>query len=382
MNFEFATATKIIFGKGAAARLPEQMKGSGSHPLVLLGTQRMGEALADALPDLEGIEKIVVNGEPLLPSLTEALEYARSKKCDSVISIGGGSVIDSGKAISCLLTNPGDILDYIEVVGKNQPLKNKGVPFFALPTTAGTGAEVTRNAVVNIPDKQQKASLRSPFMYPTAAIVDPELTYSMPPEVTATTGMDALTQVLEPYVSIRANGLVDLFCREGMQRIGRSLVNVYANGMDEVGREDMCWGSLLGGLSLANAGLGAVHGFAAPLGGMFEAPHGAICARLLAPVTAMNIKVMQAREPGHPSLARYLEASKLIFGENVNSYEKLVANLEEMTRKLNIKSLRDYGISTKDVDEIAEKAAQASSMKANPVKLEINELKEILFSVL
>ncbi|MCE1253298.1 MAG: iron-containing alcohol dehydrogenase [Anaerolineae bacterium] len=382
MNFEFATASKIIFGKGTSGRLSEFIKGAGTHPLVVLGTQKIGEVFVDGLSGLAGVEKISIDGEPTLPVLTEALEFARSKKCDFVIGIGGGSVIDSGKAISCLLNNPGEILDYLEVVGKNQPLQNRGVPYFALPTTAGTGAEVTRNAVINVPEKRQKASMRSPYMYPTAAIVDPFLTYNLPPAVTATTGMDALTQVLEPYVSIKANGLVDLFCREGLQRIGRSLVKVYRDGSFEAGREDMCWGSLLGGLSLANAGLGAVHGFAAPIGGMFQAPHGAICARLLAPVTAMNIKVMQEREPGHPSLLRYLEAGRLLFGPQINSYNELVTGLEEMTANLEIKSLKDYGIRLQDVSDIAEKAAGASSMKGNPVKLEIKELEEILRSVL
>lgn len=382
MEFEFATATRIVFGKGAAKKLAELVKNAGKHPLFLLGPQKIGEYLADSLTEVDAVEKMIVQGEPTIPFISEVIQFAKGKGCDFVVSIGGGSVIDSGKAVSCLLSNPGDILDYLEVVGKNMPIKSKGVPFYALPTTAGTGAEVTRNAVISVSEKHEKASLRSPFLYPTLALVDPKMTYSMPSNVTASTGMDALTQVLEPYVSIRANGMTDLFCREGLSRIGRSLFQVFEDGTNEPAREDMAWGSLLGGLSLANAGLGAVHGFAAPIGGMFDAPHGAVCARLLAPTTAMNIKALKERAPGHPAIKRYIEAGKLLSDSETDNDQFIIGWLEDITQKLNINPLRAYGIGPKDVELIVEKAARASSMKANPIVLETRELKEIINSAL
>lgn len=382
MEFEFATATRIIFGKGSAKKLAEQVKYAGKHPLFLLGPQKVGANLIDSLTQIDGAEVVVVPGEPTLPFLLETIAFAKAKKCDFVVSIGGGSVIDSGKALSALLVNPGDIMDYLEVVGKALPLKQKGVPFFALPTTAGTGAEVTRNAVIDVPEKSVKVSLRSPYLYPDLAMIDPELTYSVPPTVTASTGMDAFTQVLEPYVSIKANFMTDVFCREGLTRIGRSLVKAYQNGADEAAREDMAWGSLLGGLSLANAGLGAVHGFAGPIGGMFHAPHGAICAALLAPVTEMNIKVLKEKHPQHPAINRYREISKWITGKDQGDEKLLVDTLREVTRQLNILPLSAYDIDAKDIPLIVEKSQVASSMKGNPIVLDKEALAEIIQSAL
>ena len=211
----------------------------------------------------------------------QGVELARREQCDLVIAFGGGSAIDAGKAIAALLANGGELTDYLEVIGKGQPLRHPSVPFIAVPTTAGTGSEVTRNAVLASAEHQVKVSMRSPLMLPRLAVVDPELTLELPPAVTASTGLDALTQLIEPYVSIRANPLTDGFCLEGLRRVSRSLRRAYHAGRDITAREDMSLASLLGGLALANAGLGVVHGFAAPVGGMFHAPHGAICAALL-----------------------------------------------------------------------------------------------------
>ena len=246
-----------------------------------------------------------VPGEPTVGLVQAAVQTARAAGCDCVIAIGGGSTLDTGKAAGALLANPGDLLDYLEVVGKNQPLLRPGLPVIAIPTTAGTGAEVTKNAVLGVPEQKFKVSLRGAYLLPRVALVDPELTFSLPPAVTASTGLDALTQVIEPYVSKRANPLVDLWCREGIARAGRSLRRAYSEGSDPAAREDMAYTSLLGGLSLANAGLGAVHGFASPLGGEFNAPHGAICAALLAPAMKVNVRALGERAPAHPALERY-----------------------------------------------------------------------------
>ncbi len=236
-------------------------------------------------------------------------------EADLVVGMGGGSVIDAAKAIAALLTNPGDPLDYLEVIGRGLPLANACAPMMAIPTTAGTGAEVTRNAVLASPAHRVKVSLRSASMLPDVAIVDPELTLSMPPAVTAATGLDALTQCLEPFVSHLATPLTDGFCREGLARAARSLRRAYHHGSDVAARRDMALASLCGGLALANAKLGAVHGFAGPIGGMFDAPHGAVCARLLPLVMTANVRALEERSPNSPALVRYAEVAKIVTGD-------------------------------------------------------------------
>ena len=236
--------------------------------------------------------------------------------CDVIIGLGGGSAIDTGKAIAALLTNPGDPLDYLEVIGRGQALHATPLPYIAIPTTAGTGSEVTRNAVLASPEHRVKVSLRSPLMLPRVAIVDPELTYSLPPAITASTGLDALTQLIEPYTCNSPNPLVDAICREGMQRAARSLKRAYQDGNDVAAREDMSIAALFGGLALANAKLGAVHGFAGPLGGLFPAPHGMICARLLPLIVEANVRALQERKPNTSVLQRYAEVAQLLTGRS------------------------------------------------------------------
>jgi len=378
MNFEFATATKIIFGCDTARQVPKIASLLGKRALVLLGPKMIGANIITTEQNWDFLQYEVVDGEPSLPILEQIVQTARKNRIDVIISVGGGSVIDMGKAVSGLAANLGEIRDYLEIVGKNHPLLEKPIPFIAIPTTAGTGAEVTRNAVINDADKKVKVSLRSPFLYPAAAVVDPVLTFSMPAEVTAATGLDALTQVLEPFVSVKANMMTDLFCQEGLTRIGRSLVMAYKNGNDQESREDMCWGSLLGGLALANSGLGVVHGFAGPIGGMFNAPHGAICAALLPYATRMNISALQKRMPDHPALERYRQAGKYLLGRNVTDGSELIEGLLTLNSTLQIRPLREWGINKTDIKDIAEKAQNASSMKGNPIILEMNELGQIL----
>src|SRR5579871_2640819 len=254
----------------------------GGRPLWVTGSApQCAPRPAHAVPFL-------VTGEPTVGLIRQGAAFARERGCDSVVALGGGSAIDAGKAIAALLTNPGDPLDYLEVIGGGQPLAQTPAPFIAVPTTAGTGSEVTRNAVLGSPEHGVKASLRSPLMLPCIALVDPELTYGLPPAVTASTGLDALTQLIEPYVSVRANPIVDAICVDGIQRVAHSLRRAYHDGTDRDARRDMSLASLFGGLALANAGLGVVHGFASPLGGSWKAPHGALCAAILPHGMAAN----------------------------------------------------------------------------------------------
>ncbi|MGA2633996.1 MAG: iron-containing alcohol dehydrogenase [Terracidiphilus sp.] len=371
MRFEFSTATRIVFGEGAAATLPELVRGFGSRPFVVTGSSRERAAwLVSAL----SAETLAVPGEPTVNLIRDGARRVREAACDVVVALGGGSAIDAGKAIACVANNGGEPLDFLEVVGKGRAIETASLPFIAVPTTAGTGSEVTRNAVLASPEHGVKASLRSPMMLPRVALVDPELTYALPPTVTAYTGLDALTQLIEPYVSARANPLVDALCIEGIGRVAGALGRVYRDGMDREARRDMALASLFGGLALANAGLGVVHGFAAPLGGSWDAPHGALCAALLPHGMAANIAALRARTPAHPSLERYAAIARLLTGCKQATAEDGVEWVRALSADLNIPALRTWGIAQADLPAVVEKAAHASSMQANPLQLTGEEL--------
>jgi alcohol dehydrogenase class IV len=312
----------------------------------------------------------------------EGVQAARDQAADVIVGFGGGAAIDTGKAISALLTNPGDPLDYLEIIGAGKPLVNPAAPYIAIPTTAGTGAEVTMNAVLAAAEQRLKVSLRHPSMLPRIALVDPTLTYTLPPAITASTGMDALTQVIEPFVSNKANPLTDALCREGIKRAGRSLRRAYQHPDDPIAREDMALASLFGGLALANAKLGAVHGFASPIGGMFPAPHGAVCAVLLPHVMEANIRALEMREGASSTLRRYDEIAQILTGDQTARALDGARWVRALTADLSIPPLSTYGITRDDLPVIAEKAASASSMQGNPVKLTHDELIAILSAAL
>lgn len=379
-TFEFATSNRIIFGPGTLKQAAPLAKKLGAKALVIGG--RSIQRIAPLLEQLQAhrIEYVIVNssGEPTTGSIDAALKKARESKVNLVISIGGGSVIDTGKAVAALMTNPGDVLDYLEVIGKGRPITNNPLPHIAIPTTAGTGAEATKNAVLRSTAHNVKVSLRHNKMIPDIAIVDPELTLSVPPEVTAATGMDALTQLIEPFVCKQPNPLTDAICREGMMRAARSLQSAYLNGADKQAREDMAVASLFGGLALANAKLGAVHGFAGPIGGMFEAPHGAICARLLPLVMHANIKALRSRAADSPALSRYEQIARLLTDSDKAGAEEGVAWVRELVDELRIPGLAACGMTSEAVASIVAKAQKASSMKGNPIELEKNELGDIV----
>lgn len=387
MSWEFATATRIVFGDGALAQAGAIVAALGRRALVVGGASgRAAPLLArlHALLRAHGVEVLAfhVPGEPTTALVEQGVAAAREGRCDVVVAMGGGSVVDAGKAIAALLTNDGALLDYLEVVGRGQPLAARPAPFVAIPTTAGTGAEVTRNAVLQVEAERVKVSLRSPLMLPAVALVDPVLTHSLPPDVTASTGMDALTQCLEPFVSPAATPLSDAVAREGLARTATALRRAWHDGGDAAARHDMAVASLCGGLALANAKLGAVHGFAAPLGGMFPVPHGVACARLLPPVVAANVRALRARAPGAAALARYDEAARLLTGSSGATADDLVAWLAALGEELRVPPLSRYGVTGADVDDVVAKARRASSMQGNPVVLEDAELAEVLSSAL
>jgi alcohol dehydrogenase class IV len=341
------------------------------------------QALADDLRRL-GVEITLfeVNTEPDIQLVETGAQLARRAACDMLIGFGGGSVLDAAKAIAALATNPGDTLDYLEVIGKAQPLVNAPLPIIAIPTTAGTGAEVTRNAVLLSPEKHVKVSLRHALMLPRVAIVDPLLTHSLPPGVTASTGMDALTQLIEPYISVAANPLTDGFCEQGIARVAHSLRKVFNDGNDAAAREDMALASLLGGMALANARLGAVHGFAGPLGGMFPAQHGEICARLLPLVMSANLRALRKRQPESQILPRFARIAVLLTGNPYATAENGIRWLDESCHLFNIPSLGTQGVQAHNIPEVVDQARSASSMKGNPIELTDVELTEILQAAL
>ncbi len=402
MRFEFATATRIIFGQGTIREVAPLAAEMGSRAFVVTGrTCQWAEPLLEQL-NKQGIKCVMFNvpGEPTTTIAEAAVEQARQAKSDLVISIGGGSVLDTGKVIAAMLTNSGELEDYLEVVGRGKPLTRSPAPYIAIPTTAGTGAEVTRNAVLGVPEHQVKVSMRGPFMLPRLAVVDPVLTYSMPPTVTAGTGLDALTQLMEVYVSNKANALTDGICREGLKRAARSLRRAYENGSNRAAREDMAIASLFGGLGLANAKLGAVHGFAGPLGGMISAPHGVICARLLPFVCEANVQALQRRaapavllaplllakqteglrksEAAGAALARYDEIAQLLTATATAQAVDGVAWVQELCEALKVPPLTEFGLKEQDFPTVVAKSQKSSSMKGNPITFTDDELMEIL----
>jgi len=381
VRFEFATDNRIIFGPGTLQEVAPLAAEMGRRPFVVTsGSVERTAPLLDQLQAQELVSTIsVVDKEPTTHLIAEGVKQARVFECDFVIGIGGGSVIDAGKAIAALLTNPGDVLDYLEVIGQGKELTELPVPYIAIPTTAGTGAEVTRNAVLASPEHRVKVSLRSPLMLPRLAVVDPELTHSMPPAITASTGLDALTQVMEPYVSVMANPLTDTLALEGLQRAAHSLHRAYENGDDTSAREDMALTSLFGGLALANAKLGTVHGFAGVMGGMYpDAPHGVICARLLPHVMEANVRALQGRQPDSPALKRYEDVAQLLTGQVTATTADGVDWVQDLCRLLSVPPLTEFGLAEADVPEIVTKTEKASSTKGNPIVLTSEELTVIL----
>lgn len=339
MNFEFATATRIVFGPGKLAEAGTIAGTLGRRPCVVTG--KNPDRAAPLLRQLDRPVTFSVAGEPTFDIVRAGMQ--RAGGCDVVISLGGGSAIDTGKAIAALLTNGGEALDYVEVIGKNKPLTRPSAPFIAIPTTAGTGSEVTRNAVLGSPEHRVKVSMRSPSMLPAVALVDPDIVHA-----SVTSRLDALTQLIEPFVSVKANPMTDAICREGMRR--------WRDG----GNENWALAALFSGMALANAGLGAVHGLAGPLGGMYEgAPHGALCAALLPAVFEVNARTAPNRD-------RFEEV------------RRLVGDLGGLVAGLGVAPLRTHGVRREDFPVIIEKARASSSMKGNPVLLSDDELREIL----
>jgi alcohol dehydrogenase class IV len=381
MRFEFATSNRIIFGPGLVSEVPSLAASLGQSAFVVTDSFERSSILRDGLISSGlSVEFLLIQQEPTLDFIIMATRNIQETSSQVVIGFGGGSALDTGKAVAALLQNPGDPLSFLEVVGAGKTLQNPSTPFIAVPTTSGTGSEVTRNAVLSLPEKRLKTSLRSPYMLPRIAVIDPALTYSLPPTITASTGLDALTQLIEPFVCISPSPLTDTICRDGIARAARSLQIACQNGKDAAAREDMALASLFGGLALANARLGAVHGMANPIGAYSRAPHGVICARLLALVMETNLNALRSRLPASPAIARYTEVARLLTGDSTGLAEAGIDWVRQLCDSFNIKPLKEYGLNPDDFLAVVAQSQKANSMKGNPLSLTDSELLSILKS--
>jgi alcohol dehydrogenase class IV len=374
--FEFATAGRLLFGNGAVSRVPSIASAWGTRTLLVRGTSPSRSAVLESALNAAGVEcaHFAVTSEPTVETAEAGSRALQEARCDLVIAIGGGSVLDAGKAIAALATNGGNPLDFMEVVGRGLSIDNPPLPFIAVPTTAGTGTEVTRNVVLLSKEHGVKASMRSPLLLPRLAVVDPELTYDCPPRVTAAAGMDALTQLIEPFLSVNANPLTDALALEGIGRVARSLRRAYRDGRDSEAREDMALAALMSGMCLANAGLGVVHGIAAPLGGLLGAPHGAVCARLLPFVMRVNLLALQDRDPESPALTRMARVAQVVTGQEHATVTQGLTWIADLGEELQIPALGSYGLSKSAIPSLVEQTMLASSTRGNPIVLEAGEI--------
>jgi alcohol dehydrogenase class IV len=383
VRFGLALPGDVRFGSGRSAELPGILTGFGvTRALVVTGrTTARADAARRALADA-GVDSQVlpVAGEPSVDTVRAAVAATREAGCDGVVGYGGGSALDVAKAVALLAATGADPLDHLEVIGRGLPIERAGLPCVAVPTTAGTGSEVTRNAVLS--GDGVKASLRSPLMLPRAALVDPDLLAGLASATVASSGGDALAQLVEPFLSARANPVTDALARDGLRRSARALRPAHQRGLDGEQaadlREDLALASLFGGLCLANAGLGVVHGIAGVIGGRFDAPHGAVCAALLAPAVAVNLAALTERAAGHPALARMPELGALLTGDPAASGSDAVEWLTDLRSALGIPGLSRFGMGDADVPDVVAAARRASSTKANPIELTDAELTEII----
>ncbi|MCL5778927.1 iron-containing alcohol dehydrogenase [Limibaculum sp. FT325] len=376
----FSTAGEIRFGAGVSREAVAAARAAGRRVLVVTGADPARAGWLTGALAAAGMEvaTAATAGEPELAGIEAALAEARAFRPDVVIGIGGGSAIDAAKALAGLMREPGAVLDHLEVIGRGLPLTTDPPAMIAVPTTAGTGAEVTRNAVIGVKGEGRKVSLRDRRLLPRLALIDPELTLGLPRGVTAATGLDALTQVIEPWLSPFATPMTDALCRDAIPRGLAALPRVLEVPGDREARTEMAWVSLCGGLALANAKLGAVHGLAGVIGGRTGAAHGAICGRLLPRVLAANEAALAARSPSHPARARLAALRGMIAGAFGVAEGEALDALAGFVDGAGVPGTGELGIGPGDVTAIAEAATLSSSMKGNPVELTAAELAGVL----
>jgi alcohol dehydrogenase len=387
--FSLARLPRIEFGAGSLGRVPALAARYGNRALLVCGARAL-QATAHWQQLLDGLrqqglswEILQVGGEPSPTLVDAAVAQCRDAGCNVVIGIGGGSVLDAAKAIAGLLRVGDSVMEYLEGVGPEKPYRGPATPFIAIPTTAGTGSEATKNAVLSTHGKDGfKKSFRDEQLVPEYAIVDPDLLASCPPELIAANGMDALTQLIESYVSLRANSFTDALAIGGLRAARDGLLPWY-EGRGELAdaRSRMAYAALISGITLAQVGLGSVHGLAAPMGAFFQIPHGVVCGTLVAGATRVNIEAMQLREAENPALQKYARLAEILCERRIRepaaAYLALIDLLDDWTERLQLPRLSRYNVSATDIPHIVAHS-RGSSMKTNPVLLSDGEIARIL----
>lgn len=387
--FSLAQLPRIEFGAGCIARLPQLATRYGTRVLLISGAQSLQStpqwnALLDELrkQDIDW-DSLHVSSEPSPQLVDDAVAQFRDGGFDLVIGIGGGSVLDAAKAIAGLLRVGDSVMDYLEGVGPEKPYHGPATPFIAVPTTAGTGSEATKNAVLSMHGKQGfKKSFRDEQLVPAYAIVDPDLLASCSPELIAANGMDALTQLVESYVSLRASSLTDALAISGLRAARDGLLSWYEGTGDQAAaRSRMAYAALISGINLAQTGLGSVHGLAAPMGAFFPIPHGVVCGTLVGSATRMNIAALRAREPDNPALVKYARLAEILCERRIRepeaAYRALTDLLDDWTERLQLPRLTRYQVQRGDFPRIAANS-RGSSMKTNPIVLTDDEIMQVL----
>jgi alcohol dehydrogenase class IV len=388
-DFSLSRLPRIEFGAGRIKDLPAMIRRYGTQALIVTGARSFRsschwENLETALHDLRiWHAALSVDGEPSPQFVDHAVASFKSRTVDVVIGIGGGSALDAGKAIAGLIKRGNSVMDHLEGVGPELPYKGPSTPFIAVPTTAGTGSEATKNAVLSVHGENGfKKSFRDENLVPRVALVDPELLASCPPSIIAANGMDAFTQLIESYVSSKANRFTDALAWSGMKAVRNSLLNWHRNGASAGDAQaGMAYAALMSGITLAQVGLGSVHGLASPLGAFFPIPHGVVCGTLVAEATRANIQALKDRDPECDALAKYAQTGRLLVNDGHLSDEtalaKLLETLEDWTFKLNLPRLSTYGVRQQDFPAIVANS-RGSSMKTNPIVLTDDEIRAIL----
>ena len=387
-DFSLSRLPRIEFGSGALARLPALARGYGTHALLVTGAGSLkGSPFWPAVTDglkAQGMTwlHLAIPGEPSPQMVDEAVRALHPEPINVVVGIGGGSALDAAKAIAGLLRPGNSVMDHLEGVGPERPYAGPATPFIAVPTTAGTGSEATKNAVLSVRGPGGfKKSFRDEKLVAEVALVDPDLLATCPPAVIAANGMDAFTQLLESYVSSRAAPLTDSLAWGGMKAARDGLLALYADADDAAARKRMAYAALVSGITLAQVGLGSVHGLAAPLGAFFPIPHGVACGTLVATATRVNIEALRACEASHPALEKYAQVGRLLSRrgqlDQAASHAALLETLEAWTRELRLPTLAHYGVKHADIPRIVANS-RGSSMKTNPAVLDDTEIATLL----
>ncbi len=389
--FSIARLPRILFGEGQIVQVSEQVAQYGQHVLLITGKHSFQQTahwatLQQAFQDKNITwEHFIVSGEPSPDLIDQAVQQFFHANIEVVLGIGGGSVLDAAKAIAGLLPFGNSVMDHLEGVGKELPYLGPAIPFIAVPTTAGTGSEATKNAVLSVQGENGfKKSFRHDTLVPQVAIIDPNLLISCPPSLIAADGMDALTQLLESYVSTRANPMTDALVISGITAFKQGFFAVWGNKDEhaaQMGRSRLAYASLLSGINLAQTGLGSVHGLASPLGAYFPCPHGVVCGTLVAEATDINIKALQARAPENIALDKYAQIGRLLANnlklDHQTALSELVIVLREWTNRLRLPTLSAYGMQRQDVEKVVANS-RGSSMKTNPIVLTDEEIRELV----